>query len=221
MIHLIRQTRETTGSPRILLGILHQLQCRTAHKKKTGTINTKTPDNKGTRTTSARVFFLRIFSFSALAPTERNVRVEAKFGRADMSSLVHSRECVEATAIFRVLLRGGPRRWSLKIWFQVLEFSVSRTATAKFFFPAAEREGGTYSYSVWAPPAPCSFYSRKNKHLTSTILRETEISSAWNHIFKLERRGPPRKRRRKLLSLWHTYGSAPWSSYLSCQISAR
>ena len=42
-------------------------------------------------------FFTRTFRFSVLAP---NVSIEPKFGRPDMSSLVHSRECVKATALF-------------------------------------------------------------------------------------------------------------------------
>ena len=57
---------------------------------------TKGPDNTDTGITSA-AFFLRIFRLSALAP---NVSIEPKFGRADMSSLVHSRECAKATALF-------------------------------------------------------------------------------------------------------------------------
>ena len=53
-----------------------------------------------TKTMEARLppfFFLRTFRFSALAP---NVSIESKFDRPDMSSLVHSRECAKATALF-------------------------------------------------------------------------------------------------------------------------
>ena len=52
----------------------------------------KTPDNKDTGITSAAVFFTRTFRSSVLS-------IEPKFGRADMSSLVHSRECAKATAL--------------------------------------------------------------------------------------------------------------------------
>ena len=43
-------------------------------------------------------------------------------------------------------------------------------------------------------------------------------SSAWNHIFNFQRRGPPRRRPQKPLSLCHTHGSAPRSPCLPCQI---
>ena len=49
-------------------------------------------------------------------------------------------------------------------------------------------------------------------------VQETVISSAWNHIFNFQRRDPPRRRSRKLLSLCHTHGGAPRSPYLPCQI---
>ena len=65
----------------------------------------------------------------------------------------------------------------------------------------------------------CSFYSGKGKNLAA--VQETENSSAWNHIFKLQRRDPPRRRTRKMLSLWHAHGSAPRSSYPVCQTLAR
>lgn len=35
-------------------------------------------------------------------------------------------------------------------------------------------------------------------------VQETANSNAWNNTFKLQRRGPPRRRARKLLSLCHT-----------------
>ena len=56
-----------------------------------------------------------------------------------MSSLVHSRECTKATAL-SVLLRGGPRRWSLQMWFQELESSVSRIA-AEYLFSCCRTRG--------------------------------------------------------------------------------
>ena len=49
-------------------------------------------------------------------------------------------------------------------------------------------------------------------------LQETTNSSAWNHIFNFQRRGPPRRRARKLLSLCHTLWSAPRSPYLPCHL---
>ena len=57
------------------------------------------------------------------------------------------------------------------------------------------------------------------EHLAT--VRETDRSSAWNHIFKFQRRGPPVRRTWKVLSLWHAHGSAPRSSYLPCQNLAR
>ena len=39
--------------------------------------------------------------------------------------------------------------------------------------------------------SPFSFYSRKKHSIT---VQETEISSSWNHIFKVQRQGPPRRR---------------------------
>ena len=51
-----------------------------------------------------------------------------------------------------------------------------------------------------------------------TTVQETANSSACNHIFNFQRRGPPRRRARKLLSLCHTHGSATRSPYLPCQI---
>ena len=47
---------------------------------------------------------------------------------------------------------------------------------------------------------------------------ETTNSSAWNHIFNFQRRGAPRRRARKLVSLCHTHGSSPRSPYPPCQI---
>ena len=49
-------------------------------------------------------------------------------------------------------------------------------------------------------------------------VRETANSIAWNHAFNFQRRGPPRRRPRKLLSLCHTHGSSPRNPYLPCQI---
>ena len=41
-----------------------------------------------------------------------------------VSCLVHSYECAKAAAlnIFRIILGGGPRRRSLKMWFPALKF---------------------------------------------------------------------------------------------------
>ena len=61
------------------------------------TKHNKRPDNKDNGSSSAAIFFPRTFHFSALAP---NVSIEPKFGRPDMSSLVHSCECTTATALF-------------------------------------------------------------------------------------------------------------------------
>ena len=43
-------------------------------------------------------------------------------------------------------------------------------------------------------------------------------SGAWNLIFTLQRRGPPRRRAWKLLLLYHTHGSASKSLYMPCEI---
>ena len=53
---------------------------------------------------------------------------------------------------FRVLLRGGPCRRSLKMWFQALEFSVSCTVAKLFFLLWKEKEERT-QYVSWVPPA--------------------------------------------------------------------
>ena len=65
--------------------------CFTAHKTQR-----KVPT---TQTMEARLppFFYEDFSFSVQAPT---VPCGPKFGRPDMSSLVYSRECARATALF-------------------------------------------------------------------------------------------------------------------------
>ena len=83
-----------------------------------------------------------------------------------------------------------------------------------------------YSYTIW----------RNREVVTSTFLflvlqqtknawlftvQETENSSAWNHISKNQRRDPPRRRARKVLSLWHTHGTAPRRSYQVRQFLAR
>ena len=49
-------------------------------------------------------------------------------------------------------------------------------------------------------------------------VQKTVNSSAWNQFFNFQRRGPPRRRARKLLSLCHTHGSALRNPYLPCQI---
>ena len=73
----------------------------------------KSPDNKDIGSTPGAVFFTRTFLLSPLAPT---VSIEPKFGRADMSSFVHSRECAKATALFvssfgaDLVAKGGSRR---------------------------------------------------------------------------------------------------------------
>ena len=42
-----------------------------------------------------------------------------------------------------------------------------------------------------------------------------------NKNFKFQRRGPPQRMARHVLSLWHTHGSAPGNSCLPCQVLAR
>ena len=65
--------------------------------------------------------------------------MKPKFGRADMSSLMHSRECAKAIGLsvssFVADFVG------LKMWFQALEFSVS--CKVAIFISAVEREGET------------------------------------------------------------------------------
>ena len=56
----------------------------------------------------------------------------------------------------------------------------------------------------------------KNEGSLATI-QETAISSAWNHIFHIQQRGPPRRSARKLLSRWHTRRSASRSPCLPWQ----
>ena len=85
----------------------------------------------------------------------------------------------------------------MKIWFQALEFSVSRSV-AKYFVSAVERKGETQK--PYRLRSSFSSYSGK-KHLAT--VQETENSSAWNHIFDLHRQGPPR-RTVKVMSLFDT-----------------
>ena len=56
------------------------------------------------------------------------------------------------------------------------------------------------------------------RNILRYTVQETANSSAWNHIVKFQRRVRDGRRSRKLLSLCHTYGSAPRSPYLPCQI---
>ena len=56
------------------------------------------------------------------------------------------------------------------------------------------------------------------KYTWLRTVQKTANSSAWNHIFNFQGRGPPRKRARKLLLLSHTHESAPRNPYLPCQI---
>ena len=111
----------------------------------------------------------------------------------------------------------------------------------------ASRTVYTYCECVLVQLLRSSFssYRRKKNNWLSTY-RSTENSSARNHTFKLQRRGSPlnpfrtavpiqgqlawnlsglspkrdcgsKGRTRKVLSLWHTHGSAPRSSHLPCQ----
>ena len=63
----------------------------------------------------------------------------------------------------------------------------------------------------------CSLYSSKTYTSYLATVQETAKSSAWNDIFNFQRRGPPRRKVRNLLSLCHTHGSPPRSPYLPCQ----
>ena len=56
----------------------------------------KLPTTKTLEPRPSPFFFLRTFRFSALAP---NVPIEPNIGRADMGSLVHTREGAKATAL--------------------------------------------------------------------------------------------------------------------------
>ena len=86
----------------------------------------------------------------------------------------------------------------------VLGKSYERTTACFVFFPCWYARVCTVS--AVAPPALLLLVLQQ-KNICLTTVRETENSSAWNHIFKLHRRGPLRRRTRKVLSLWHTHGS--------------
>ena len=62
------------------------------------------------------------------------------------------------------------------------------------------------------------YVRREQYKIYLATVQETTNSSAWNHMFNFQRRGPPRRRSWKLLSLCHTHRSAPRSPYLPCQI---
>ena len=49
---------------------------------------------------------------------------------------------------------------------------------------------------------------REHQKIYLATVQETANSSAWNHIFNFQRRGPPRRRARKLLSRCCTHGTA-------------
>ena len=68
------------------------------------------------------------------------------------------------------------------------------------------RKGGRETISHNRVPGDTSTYVVSSKKYTMYLAtaRETANSSAWNHIFYFQRRGPPRRRARKLLSLCHS-----------------
>ena len=138
------------------------------------------------------VFFRRSFRFSAQAST---VPCGPKLGRPDnMSSLMHSRERAKAKALkFENMVPGA--------WIFGFLYYCSQV-----FFSVEEWERRMYSLRL-----PGSFYTAEKTFLATTA-QETKKSSAWNYIFKLERPGPPRRKTRKVLSVWHTHGSVPRSS---------
>ena len=77
--------------------------CCIAHRKK------KNADLRSNRQLEAPVpliFLCRIFRNSALAP---KLSIDPLFGKADIGSMVHSREW-QSDSSFRVLLPGGPHR---------------------------------------------------------------------------------------------------------------
>ena len=63
-----------------------------------------------------------------------------------MGSLAHSREWPSGSR-FRPLLRGGPRRRKLKMWFQALEFAVSCTVAKYIFIFCCRRKMSRSPYS--------------------------------------------------------------------------
>ena len=63
----------------------------------------------------------------------------------------------------------------------------------------------------------CSLCDSKNIYLANRT-RNCKFKRLEPHFQKFKRRGPPRRKARKLLSLCHTHGSAPRSPYLPCQI---
>ena len=71
-----------------------------------------------------------------------------------MGSLVYSRECVEATAVFRDLLPSRPRRRKLSMWFQALEFSVSCAVTKYIFYSGRKSRGGRTRFSKMGSLTP-------------------------------------------------------------------
>ena len=70
----------------------------------------------------------------------------------------------------------------------------------------------SYDPPKYPPPQNVS----KNEGSLATI-QETAISSAWNHIFHIQQRGPPRRSARKLLSRCQTRRSASRSPCLPWQ----
>ena len=69
---------------------------------------------------------------------------------------------------------------------------------------------------IFEKRVPCTHVESGKRH-TRLQRKETADSSAWNHIFRFQRRGPPGRKVRKLMSLRHTHGSAPKSPCPPCQ----
>ena len=152
---------------------------------------------------------------------------------------MHSRECAKYF-IFRFLKRAGgaqdesyTRRKFAPLFFRcssqehgqyvlgrpahfLHELSVwapgDKTEFLTCFLLARARARGLicvqHIVSNFCVPPSRSSCSRKCNYLLA--VQETANSSAWNHIIKFQRRGPPRRRARKVLSIGRTHGSAPY-----------
>ena len=97
----IRKLPDIPFTPAVF-AVSNQHLCCTAHEK--NLILPKAPTTKRPEVESYRppffCFFYKDFSFFCFFAPTPNVSIEAKFRRADMSSLVYSRDCAKATALF-------------------------------------------------------------------------------------------------------------------------
>ena len=94
----------------------------------------------------------------------------------------------QSDSTFRVLLRCGPRRCSLKMWFQALDFSVYRTAV-NLCFSAVDRKAGTQKL-YYVPTICCTQFGSRALVCASRSMPKNSILSPDAHTDNTECAGP-------------------------------